>query len=148
MTWSYSGDPSSSDKDAIRFLIGDTDTDDQLVNDEEITYLLTVEGNTLLAAARAAESIAAKFSRLADRKIGDYSESYNQKSEAYLKLASRLSAQAAKSGSKPMPYAGGLSRSDKKSRELDSDRVKPDFEKRMMENLSDVLDSDWFRRNF
>jgi hypothetical protein len=32
MTWSYSGDPSSSSTDAVRFLVGDTDTNDQLIS--------------------------------------------------------------------------------------------------------------------
>ena len=39
MTWSYSGDPASSDRDAIRFYIGDTDTTLQLLQDEDIDFL-------------------------------------------------------------------------------------------------------------
>ena len=30
MAWSYSGDPDSSALDSVRFLVGDTDTNDQL----------------------------------------------------------------------------------------------------------------------
>ena len=40
MTWNYSGDPSLSSRDAVRFLIGDTDPNDPLVTDEEIAYAL------------------------------------------------------------------------------------------------------------
>ena len=32
--WTYSGNPAASDKDAVRFLVGDTNTSDQLVSDE------------------------------------------------------------------------------------------------------------------
>ena len=39
MAWTYSGDPSSSARDAIRFLVGDTDTNDQLVTNEEIAWV-------------------------------------------------------------------------------------------------------------
>ena len=38
MTWTYSGDPATNARDAIRFLTGDTDTNDQLINDEEIAW--------------------------------------------------------------------------------------------------------------
>ena len=39
MSWEYQG-PSASDKDEVRFLIGDTDVEDQLLSDEEIQYLV------------------------------------------------------------------------------------------------------------
>jgi len=45
MTWTYSGNPANSSSDAVRFLIGDTDTTDQLISNEEIAYLVTVHGN-------------------------------------------------------------------------------------------------------
>ena len=41
MTWSYSGDPANSTNDSIRFLIGDTDTNDRLITNEEIAYIVT-----------------------------------------------------------------------------------------------------------
>ena len=50
MTWTYTGDPNVSDRDKIRFLIGDTDTNDQLVNDEEIEWALTEAGSIYQAA--------------------------------------------------------------------------------------------------
>ncbi len=39
MAWTYGGDPSANARDAIRFLIGDTDTNDQLLNDAEIAWI-------------------------------------------------------------------------------------------------------------
>lgn len=67
MTWSYSGDPSESEVDEIRFLIGDTDTSDQLIQDEEIQFLYDqwypVHGTTFYVASIACETIAAKLAR-------------------------------------------------------------------------------------
>jgi hypothetical protein len=66
MGWNYSG-PSASDKDAVRFLIGDTDVDDQLLSDEEINYLvdtwLPVHGTIFYVSSIACETIAARMAR-------------------------------------------------------------------------------------
>ncbi|MBC7340894.1 MAG: hypothetical protein H5U02_00310 [Clostridia bacterium] len=94
MTWSYSNNPAASDKDKVRFLIGDTDQTDQLLQDEEITYLLTETTNVLLAASRAAKAVAARFSRQADKEVGDLRVSLSQKAEAYRKLADDLEKRA------------------------------------------------------
>ena len=40
MTFTYSGTPSASQRDAIRFLLNDTDSTDVLLQDEEISYLI------------------------------------------------------------------------------------------------------------
>lgn len=60
-TWSYSGDPNSSDLDKIRFLIGDTDPQSQRLNNAEITEALQDEPRVEFAAANCCESIAAKI---------------------------------------------------------------------------------------
>ena len=39
MAWTYDGDPSANARDAIRFLIGDTDTNDQLLADAEVAWV-------------------------------------------------------------------------------------------------------------
>lgn len=142
MTWSYSGNPSDSDKDAVRFLIGDTNEDCKLINDEEINYLLSEENTPLQAAIRACQSISGQYSRLADRTIGDYSEKYSQKAKNYLELADKLQAQANKTGINPIPYAGAISVQDKRNQELNQNRVKPDFKKDMMENIGHVSQVD------
>jgi hypothetical protein len=67
MGWSYSGDPADGGVDEIRFLVQDTDVNDQLITDEEIEYLIgrwnPVYGSALMTAAMVAEAIAAKFTR-------------------------------------------------------------------------------------
>jgi len=92
MTWTYSGDPSSSNRDAIRFLVGDTDTDDQLLNDAEVAFCIAQAGEGLYQAAHdCAYAIASKFSRMATSKsVGDMSLAYQDRAQAYFNLANEL----------------------------------------------------------
>src|SRR5574343_147039 len=96
MTWTYSGDPSSSTLDEVRFLIGDTDTNDQLLSDEEITYLIGVNADqgtgyhNYLAASSACNAIAAKYAKMSDKTVGSLSIRYSQKHSQYLALAQDL----------------------------------------------------------
>lgn len=133
MSWNYSGSPGDSDLDAVRFLIGDTDTDDQLVSDEEITWALT-QGSVYNAAAICARSIAAVYSRLADKAVDDLQIKYSQKSAQYFKLADSLES---KDSHKALGvYAGGISVADKESIESNTDRVSPSFKRGMTDNPS------------
>ena len=54
MSWTYSGNPGSSTRDEVRFLIQDTDTSDQLLSNEEIDYLLSAYDDDAYSAAVAA----------------------------------------------------------------------------------------------
>lgn len=130
MTWSYSGDPSTSARDEVRFLVGDTDSAAQLVSDEEIAYALATEGSTIGAAVRVARAIAMRFARKADMSVGDLSISYSSLARTYWDLVTQLEAQlpvytAVK------PYAGGIRTSDKGSQEKDTDREKPFFRRKL-----------------
>lgn len=126
MTWTYGGDPSANDRDEVRFLVGDTDTTDQLVTDEEIAYSVSDEATNYNAAAKIARAIAAKFSRKVDKSVGDLKQAYSQRVKQYLELAERLEGEAV--GRTAKAYAGGISKSDKETVEEDSDRVEPAFE--------------------
>lgn len=133
--WSYSQDPSTSDKDAVRYLVGDTDEDNPLITDSEINYVLSIESNVVRASAIVAENIAGKFSRKVDRSIGDYSESFSDLSQQYFNLAERLRQQSKKTKTfKAVPFAGGISKTKKDKQENDDDRVKPSFSKGLMDN--------------
>ena len=92
MAWSYSGDPATSSKDAVRFLIFDTDTNDQLLQDAEINWCIAQAGDSVYQAAHdAAYAIASKFSRMATSKtVGDLSLSYADRAKAYFELANEL----------------------------------------------------------
>lgn len=78
MTWTYSGDPSSSSRDRLRFLIGDTDPDDPQITDEEVAAQLTISGGPVVAAAALARSLSAKYSRKIDKSIDGLSISFSQ----------------------------------------------------------------------
>jgi len=121
MTWTYSGNPSLTTRDAVRFLVGDTDNVNQLVTDEEIAYALAQEGSAYIAAALIARGLAGKFSKYVDQSVGDLSISYSQRVTQYNDLAKRLEAQG--SSSLGIPFAGGISQADKTTREEDTDRV-------------------------
>lgn len=109
MTWTYTGDPANNSRDAVRFLVADTDTTDQLITDEEITYLLDLYVEPPHAAVGAARAIAAKFSREADqaRTVGDLSlsESLSQKSFQYHHLGDHLAGLASGITLPPVPVA-------------------------------------------
>ena len=121
MTWTYGRDPAASNRDAVRFLVGDTDNADPLVTDEEIAYALTLEPTNTLTAARVAEALAAKFSRYANQSVGDLSISYSDRVRQLKELAKQLRAEGTISAA--TPFAGGISAADKASRASDSDRV-------------------------
>jgi len=130
MTTTYSGNPSSSDNDAVRFLVGDTGptapatTPVFLMQDEEIAYLLTQYASPLSAAAAAADSLSAKFARQVDEFSGDLARKSSQKSKQYGDLADRLRKQASDPLTVvPVPFAGGISIADIETREDDVDRT-------------------------
>ena len=134
MAWTYGGDPSANARDAIRFLVGDTDTNDQLLNDDEIAWVNNqVSGSdtatTALygAAYRCCITIASKFSRLADQSVGDLKVSMSQKAKAYRAQATEILELAGREGNVPTPYAGGITTSDKQVDEGNSDLVRPRF---------------------
>lgn len=131
--WTYSGDPNTSPKDAVRFLIGDTNCKDQLLLDGEINWLLGQYNNSPVnAAIRACETIILKFSRLADETVGKVSISFSQKAKGYrdslVTLRSRLAMEDSSF------YAGGINIADKLANVMDGALVRPDFRKHMMEN--------------
>ena len=131
VNWTYSGDPGASPKDAVRFLIGDTDTTDQLLGDEEIDYLVTTAGTTNEAAAQACEAISVG-GRLVDKEVDDLVIKARQRSEQYQKLASAL--RKRRVGSRMGVFAGGVSISDKESRRTDTDVPSPAFNRGQFDN--------------
>ncbi len=97
MTWTYGGDPSNSTRDAVRWLVGDTDTTDQQVTDEEITFALsTASSNVHGAASQVCKGIAAKFARRASIGADGMSEQWTQLQTHYLGLAATYEADAKK----------------------------------------------------
>jgi hypothetical protein len=127
MTWTYSGDPSDSPQDTVRFLVGDTLSDEPLATDEEISWALSQNSNVYAAAAIIANSISTYLARLADtEEIGPIKVQYSNRVKAYDLKAKDL-AMKASTTSNVLVYAGGISVSDKETNKLDADAVSPSF---------------------
>lgn len=95
MSWTYDGDLTNR-RDRIRFLVGDTDTNDQLLQDGEINYHIEHFPNDYLCAAVLCDAIAAKFSRQADVNNAGLSLSASQRAQAYRTRAVELRKEATK----------------------------------------------------
>ena len=130
MSWSYSGDPKVSSKDAVRFLSGDTDTARQRATDEEIEWAISQFGNTYLAAAWVCDIVAANFGGggLKRKKVGSLEIEYaggsgSSGADYWTRKADQLRAQGNLGG----PEATGVSVSAKAVLEGDTDAVQPNF---------------------
>lgn len=131
----------------VRFWVGDTDITRQLVQDEEILFVLTEQPNPKAAAADIADAIAGKLSQEADARVGDLSESSSQKAEAFRKLAQDLRRTLSASA---LPVFGGIRHSQKEVLEEDPDLVQPSFRKGQDDHPelpSEQRQSDWWRWN-
>lgn len=129
MSWSY--EPGVSDKDTVRLLVGDTNPDQKQLHNEEVQWFLDNNANLYLAASEAAKSIAALYAREVDKHVGDLRIWASQRQSQYLALAKELRLRAARGVS---PYAGGISRSDKRSVQQNNDRVQPAFRRGQFDN--------------
>lgn len=112
-TWTY-GDPTSNDLYMVRALLGDTDEDDQLISDEEVTAYLSLTGSSVWdAAAIAAGRIAADFDRQAtEKEVGDLRVVYQNRATGYRDMSLWLR-QAKYDNKYTGITAGGLSKSQK-----------------------------------
>ena len=135
--WSYSGDPTNSTRDNIRFLVDDTNPADKLLTDAEVDYCLGAQATTLLAAVQAAGAVLAKFSRLVSQTIskGDEkraSTSYSDRAKQYREHVYDVLVSKAGGASAMLPipesvFVGGASKADKTARRQDDDRVQTQF---------------------
>jgi hypothetical protein len=84
VSWTYSGNPSTSVGDQVRFLVEDTDPNEQLLSDEEIAYLLqSVDGKPYTAAAQGLWQVWVKLSRQADSSVGDVHKVLSRRAEHF-----------------------------------------------------------------
>lgn len=75
MSWTYSGDPGTSDIDALRFLLADTDQASPIFQDEELQYLIDTYGdNQYKLEYYAFTTAATQFARVIKRSLGPQSE--------------------------------------------------------------------------
>lgn len=149
MAWSYD-ERNLNTTDALgrlnatRFLIGDTNEDDQQVQDEEVAFALAqANNNTYFAGAFLCRTIAAKYSRNVDVKIGGALEETSSQLQAhYLELAEALEYQAQKTGGVLGIKAGGITVSTVDGVRANTNRVAPKFTKDKFQFDKQVYDYD------
>jgi hypothetical protein len=143
-SFTYSGDPSSSDKDAVRFEISDTNPSSPLLQDGEVDWAILSEtgtaagapttlstGNIYRSAARCMETLSRLFAAQADTQLGSLKLTYSQQAGTYAERAAELRAKAQGMNA---PYAGGQSLSEKQAAEQDTDAVPPLFTRKEWSN--------------
>lgn len=126
MSTTYTGNPADSDRDAVRFRIGDTNESDWQLQDEEIDYLL-VDTPVALAAVRACKALAAHYARQVDKSVDGFRLSASQRQQHYLDLAKTISQEAGLDVPAVSFRVGGLSRADQATADSDEDLIQPDF---------------------
>lgn len=124
MTWTY--DPSlAAGRDKVRFYLGDTDSAAALMTDEEIAAMLALAGSEIEAAARCADSLAARYARRTSVSIDGFSVSGADKARAFRELAASLRATAVQNmpGGLGVPLVAGVSVSEMDSADADPGRT-------------------------
>jgi len=142
MAWTY--DETDLDKttaagrlNVVRLLIGDTDTNDQLIKNEEITFALSESNdNVYFAGSWAAGTIAAQFARRVDTKLdGALSSNYSDLAKQYKALSADLREQGQKySMTSTSLRAGGISSAAIDAAQALTDRPSAAFSKGQFDN--------------
>lgn len=131
MTWTYTS-PSSSNRDAVRFLATDTVSSDPLLSNEEIDWLLTTYGSVNAATVAACRQISRQFARAATSKqVGDLQIDWLKRSSDFAARADELEADIYSSA---RPYAGGIYVADRDAMEADATLIQPFFRRGMHDN--------------
>lgn len=149
MAWNY--DPTdlntttaSGRLNTVRFLVGDTDTNDQKVQDEEITFSLSqTNDNVNAAASYVARTLASKYaSKVTIELDGQLMAYYSDLYDHYKSLADKLDYQAKKSGAQLGILAGGISKTRVGAVRSNTNRVEPAFRR---DRFLNPPDSDSYR---
>lgn len=134
MAWTYDSSALDVPLNAVRLLIGDTDSAAPQLQDEEIQTFIDTTDSSAAAAALAARALAAKYSRSVDKWVGDLKILASQRHRHYLLLVEKLESQGGVHG---VPSAGGIRVSEKDAQSTNDDLVSPFFRRGMHDNLGD-----------
>ena len=141
MAWSY--DPTDLDTttasgrlNTVRLLVGDTETLDQQVQDEEITFGLSENGNNVYyAGAWIARAISSKYSRKVNTSLdGALKADYSDLAKQYKALADDLEYQGKTSGAVIGVLAGGITKSGINAVRANTNRVEGSFRRDRFKN--------------
>lgn len=123
----YGGDPSASDLDHVRFLIGDTTSNPDLA-DAEINYELTKRSNVYLAASYCALRLAAEASKKIAFTAGSVVGQRSQVRQHYTELAKDLRREALLKAGSYMKFTA-RTKDEKDTRDENVDLVQPLFKR-------------------
>lgn len=143
MAWSYDASnlnttTASGRLNTVRLIVGDTDSSDELIQNEEISFALGQNSNNVYyAGSLVCRLIAAKFSRLVDTTLDNaISAKYSTRAKQYQQLAIQIENQAKKSSGKSIGvFAGGIFKTDMYSADQDTTRVQPAFGIHQFDNV-------------
>lgn len=85
-----------SDRDAVRFILGDTDPHRPLLGDREVDFAISKNPNQNLAAAFLADHLFGLFVGKGDISVGPVSKSFSKVAELFRQKALQLREEAAK----------------------------------------------------
>jgi len=145
VTWTYTapGYTTAAElRDAVRLRIGDVDTNDKQLSDEEIVHIIGSgttgsEADVLGWSIKCARLLVARFSRQVSTTRDGLSISLSDRAKAYQALLDSLVAEEAgivESDDAAIVWAGGQSVSEKNAAAADSDAVQPTFSVGMDDN--------------
>lgn len=141
MAWSYEETDlrtttASGRLNTVRLLLGDTDSNDQQVQNEEIAFALAQNNNNVYyAGAWCARIVAAKYSRKVTTSIDNaISADYSDLAKQYQKLAESLEYQGKKSGAVVGIKAGGITKSGIDAVRANTNRITPSFRRDRFRN--------------
>lgn len=106
MSWTYSGNPTSSPIDECRFLLGDTRESEPIMQDEEIQYIIDAcNGNKNQALYQLFSSAATIFARDYKRSLGPQSEDPTERLTYFKEQAAAYKAASTSAGLSLPKYA-------------------------------------------
>lgn len=151
MAWTYTADPENVNRDAVRLLIGDTDTTDQQLQNSEVDYFLSlfgavgtgalVPGARIPAAIRCCEALAAKYARQTDTTNQGLSVAASKRMAHYHALAQTLRTQEATTAE---VFLGGSKYSEAEKLDENSDLIPPSFRREQDDYYRRDRDPEWY----
>jgi hypothetical protein len=133
--WTYDGDPSGSNTDAVRDLTGqNSSSDDVTVSDNFITWALAQRGsNVFRASALVCEALASKYAAQPTREtVLSQGLTWGDRAKAFRERARELSREVLLSG--VSLHVGGMSKAEQDTDEKDSDLRQPQVTLGMHDN--------------
>jgi hypothetical protein len=146
MAWTYSRNPGASNKDAVRFYVQDVFEKTPYLQDEEIEFAIAEEAGEepdsrglLSSAALCCELLADRFAMQPDTLIGSLQITTSKAAQIFGERADKLRARAQGAG---LPFVGGQTHSEKRTRRMEPDRVQPLFRRGQFREPHQIRDGD------